>query len=201
MATTPDESRDTRSASSPMVAVPGAWEAPVTLGAGIGMTMQMEVQDQPARRQSGRVASLAGQPKRCHHGAWTGRPDGQSENANTGVYFLSGSQICHLRSGRRRSHRRANSIFPRTRSSTFWSKTASTFRARTSSSTPITSTRTLSGQRGRGAFAIVSRQTKFRLLTGLDPDQRSRSGVFMKYQRSRYQRSRSIKYPPIKNIR
>ena len=25
-----------------MVAVPGAWEAPVTLGAGIGMTMQME---------------------------------------------------------------------------------------------------------------------------------------------------------------
>ena len=39
MATTPVDSGGTRSAPSPMVAVPGAWEAPVILGTGIGMTM------------------------------------------------------------------------------------------------------------------------------------------------------------------
>ena len=39
MATTPVDSDGTRSAPSPMVAVPGAWEAPVILGTGIGMTM------------------------------------------------------------------------------------------------------------------------------------------------------------------
>ena len=39
MATTPVDSGGTRSAPSPMVAVPGAWEAPVILGTGIGMAM------------------------------------------------------------------------------------------------------------------------------------------------------------------
>ena len=39
MATTPGDSEGTRSASSPMVAVPGAREAPVILGTGIGMAM------------------------------------------------------------------------------------------------------------------------------------------------------------------
>ena len=39
MATTPVDSEGTRSAPSPMVAVPGAREAPVILGTGIGMAM------------------------------------------------------------------------------------------------------------------------------------------------------------------
>ena len=39
MATTPADSEGTRSAPSPMVAVPGVGETPVLLGSGIGMTM------------------------------------------------------------------------------------------------------------------------------------------------------------------
>ena len=88
MATIPGNSDGTRSAPSPMVAVPGAWGLGDSSDPWNGYRdddAQNGVQDKLAQWQPGRVASLGGQSKRCHHGARLGCVDGQSVNANTGV--------------------------------------------------------------------------------------------------------------------